>query len=100
MLVDRRWPPGLTRDEVNADLWLKDVAPSEDLLRCGAARERCADFTARYRAELERNTDLRVLADLHARGPITLLHCGAPQAGNAAVVKELLEALCERVGEP
>jgi uncharacterized protein YeaO (DUF488 family) len=31
ILVDRLWPRGLSREKVKIDLWLKDLAPSNDL---------------------------------------------------------------------
>jgi len=31
ILVDRLWPRGLSKDKVNIDLWLKDIAPSSSL---------------------------------------------------------------------
>lgn len=93
VLVDRRWPPGLRREEVNADLWLKDIAPSDELLRRrGTDPERWEEFAQRYRAELMASEDLRVLGELHARGPITLLHSIRDSSrNNAVVLRQLLE---------
>jgi uncharacterized protein YeaO (DUF488 family) len=31
ILVDRLWPRGLTKDKAKVDLWLKEIAPSDDL---------------------------------------------------------------------
>jgi len=31
ILVDRLWPRGLNKERANVDLWLKDIAPSEEL---------------------------------------------------------------------
>ena len=31
ILVDRIWPRGISRENLNADLWIKDSAPSNDL---------------------------------------------------------------------
>ena len=33
VLVDRLWPRGLSRQQVRADLWLRDAAPSAELRR-------------------------------------------------------------------
>lgn len=94
VLVESRWPPGLRKEEVAADLWLKDAAPSE-ILRRWHAREpdRWKAFAARYRAELRQRPDLlRLLRELHRRGPITLLHGRRdPSRNYALVVRELLE---------
>jgi uncharacterized protein YeaO (DUF488 family) len=34
VLVDRLWPRGLSKERARVDLWLKDIAPSDDLLPC------------------------------------------------------------------
>jgi uncharacterized protein YeaO (DUF488 family) len=31
ILVDRLWPRGLTKEKAHIDLWLKEVAPSNEL---------------------------------------------------------------------
>jgi len=33
ILVDRLWPRGLSKDAAKVDLWLKDIAPSDELRR-------------------------------------------------------------------
>lgn len=94
VLVEGRWPAGLRKEEVAADLWLKDAAPS-DALRRWYAREpgRWNAFAARYRAELRQRPELlRLLHELRRRGPLTLLHGMRDASRNhALVVRELLE---------
>jgi uncharacterized protein YeaO (DUF488 family) len=31
ILVDRLWPRGLTKEKAKIDLWLKEIAPSNEL---------------------------------------------------------------------
>ncbi len=31
ILIDRLWPRGLTKENAKLDLWLKEIAPSNDL---------------------------------------------------------------------
>lgn len=94
VLVEGRWPAGLRKEEVAADLWLKDAAPS-DVLRRWYARKpgRWNAFAARYRAELRQRPELlRLLRELRRRGPLTLLHGMRDASRNyALVVRELLE---------
>lgn len=53
VLVDRLWPRGVKKDELDLDEWAKDVAPSSELRRWyGHAAERFDEFERRYRAEL------------------------------------------------
>ena len=41
VLIDRQWPPGLSKEQAAIDLWLQDVAPS-DALRRWYGRDRAA----------------------------------------------------------
>ncbi|WP_022885636.1 DUF488 family protein [Glaciibacter superstes] len=53
VLVDRIWPRGITKERANADLWLKEVAPSTELRHWwNHDPEQIDEFTRRYRAEL------------------------------------------------
>jgi uncharacterized protein YeaO (DUF488 family) len=54
VLVDRVWPRGLSKDKARIDEWCKQVAPSTELRKWYAHDPgRFAEFTRRYRAELE-----------------------------------------------
>lgn len=71
----RRWPRGVRKDRVDA--WLKDAAPSLELL--GAYQHRGLawdDFASQYRKEIleERSTVLKELRQLsREHGQVTLL---------------------------
>jgi uncharacterized protein YeaO (DUF488 family) len=98
VLVDRRWPPGLSKEKVAADLWLKEAGPSEALRRWGSRDPgREATFKARYRTELAARDDLvHLLHELRNRGPVTLLSGIRDPSRNGTAV--LLEVLEERHG--
>ena len=94
VLVERRWPPGLSKERVAADLWLRDAAPSDALVRaCAKDPSRWSEFLDRYRTELATRADLLHLVDeLRRRGPVTLLHTGGDVAHNgAAALREILD---------
>jgi uncharacterized protein YeaO (DUF488 family) len=94
VLVEGRWPAGLRKDVVAADLWLKEAAPSERLRRWYSREpDRWLAFVARYRAELCRQPDLlRLLDELHRSGPLTLLHGRRDGSRSyAVVVRDLLQ---------
>jgi uncharacterized protein YeaO (DUF488 family) len=77
VLVDRRWPRGVSKVRADLDEWCRDVAPS-DALRTwyGHAPDRFDGFRARYLVELEdpvRASALRRLRAVALRGRLTLL---------------------------
>lgn len=95
VLVDRIWPRGMTKEKAALDEWCKDVAPSPELRKWYAHDPvKFAEFTRRYRAELEqpeRSTALQHLGDLAAGGRLTLL-TGTKEAdiSEAAVLADVL----------
>jgi uncharacterized protein YeaO (DUF488 family) len=77
VLVDRRWPRGITKADAALDQWLKDVAPSTELRRWyGHDVGRFRDFAHRYRAELRRPPEsvaVDLLVEIARTKPVTLL---------------------------
>lgn len=58
ILVERLWPRGLTKVKADVDLWLKEIAPSPELRKWfGHDPQKWQEFSRRYRAELEENTE-------------------------------------------
>jgi uncharacterized protein YeaO (DUF488 family) len=54
-LVDRLWPRGVAKADLEFDEWCKDAAPSTELRRWyGHEPARFDEFARRYRAELGR----------------------------------------------
>jgi uncharacterized protein YeaO (DUF488 family) len=96
VLVDRLWPRGLTKEEVAADLWLREVAPSTPLRRWfDHDARRWRQFSRKYRSELARRPEvLELLDDLRRRTPVTLIF-GARDAAHshAVILRELLDEI-------
>lgn len=94
VLVDRLWPRGISKEEADLDLWLKDIAPSNELRTWfGHKPERFTEFSKKYIAELSVNPALATLQELaHKHEQLTLLY-GAkdPDHNQAVVLKKLLE---------
>ncbi|MGQ0652530.1 MAG: DUF488 domain-containing protein, partial [Betaproteobacteria bacterium] len=88
------WPRGLSKQDVSADLWLREAAPSVALRRWyGHDKRRWPRFRMRYRSELVRRPEaLELLDDLRRRSPVTLIF-GARDAArsHATVLRELLD---------
>lgn len=94
ILVDRLWPRGISKEKAKIDLWLKSVAPSNELRKWfGHDPERFAEFDRRYRAELAESGALDELrAVLREHPDATLLFAAHDEAhNNAVVLKELLD---------
>jgi uncharacterized protein YeaO (DUF488 family) len=93
VLVDRLWPRGLKREVARIDLWLKDVAPSDELRRWfGHDPKRWETFAARYREELAAQEPIsQELLHRARKGRVTLLYAAKdPQRNNAVVLKSFL----------
>lgn len=94
MLVDRLWPRGLSKEQVRADLWLPNIAPSTELRKWfGHDPARWEEFKRRYWKELQqKQAILDQLREIVARQPLTLLYAVRDQEHNQAVaLKEFLE---------
>ena len=92
ILVDRLWPRGLTKEKAHIDLWLKEVAPSNELRKWFAHDpEKWPEFHARYHAELNQNpTQVALLKQAVAKGPATLVYGAKDEEHNEAVVLQKL----------
>jgi uncharacterized protein YeaO (DUF488 family) len=89
VLVDRVWPRGMTKETAKADVWMKDVAPSDGLRKWfGHEPEKWAAFQKRYRAELADKkamiAELKKMEKEH--GTLTLLYGAKDEEHNQAVV--------------
>ena len=94
ILIDRLWPRGLSKNEVNIDLWLKDVAPSASLRKWFNHDEKKWDeFRLRYFKELEKcPKSLNTILDKMKEGSIILLYGAKDEKfNNAIALKEYLE---------
>ncbi|TPM35131.1 DUF488 domain-containing protein [Mesorhizobium sp. B2-3-4] len=87
VLVDRIWPRGVSKVDAALDLWLKEIAPSDELRAWfGHEPARWAEFQKRYRAELDGNDEaVSRLRALLGGGKVTLLYGAHDEARNNAV---------------
>jgi uncharacterized protein YeaO (DUF488 family) len=59
ILVDRLWPRGLSKDKAKVDLWLKEIAPSNDLRKWYAHDpKKWGEFKKKYFKELDLKKEL------------------------------------------
>jgi uncharacterized protein YeaO (DUF488 family) len=93
ILVDRIWPRGMSRDQIQIDLWLKDVAPSDELRRWfGHDPSRWDEFKERYHQELADKDDLiDQISEKVSSGDVTLVFGSKDEKlNNAVALKEYL----------
>lgn len=88
LLVDRVWPRGMSKAELQPDAWLRDIAPSTELRKWFGHRvDRWDEFRTRYRSELDANPDaVACCLDWCRKGPVTLIYGAQDQEHNQAVV--------------
>jgi uncharacterized protein YeaO (DUF488 family) len=101
ILVDRLWPRGIKKDAF--DLWLKDVAPSNELRNWFHHEEpKWAQFRARYLKELAQNAEAIVELRKAVKGKTaTLLYGAKDETHNQAVVlAAYLKAPRKKAAEP
>ncbi len=89
VLVDRLWPRGLTKQKAHVDLWMKEIAPSDELRKWFHQEERnWSEFIKKYKAELTKKkewlSELKKLGKEH--GTVTLLYGSKDEKQNQAVV--------------
>lgn len=95
VLVDRLWPRGLTKERAHVDVWLKEIAPGNELRRWfGHDPDKFAEFQRRYTTELANESGKEALSrlrDLMKDGPVTLVFAAHDtEHNNAVVLRDLL----------
>lgn len=99
VLVDRLWPRGVSKVRAAVDLWLKDLAPSDELRKWfHGGNGTWTEFRQRYLKELAHPEVAEALADLYRlageRNRVTLLFSSKnEEQNNATVLKELLSGM-------
>lgn len=89
ILVDRVWPRGVSRDQLQLDAWCKEVAPSAELRKWfGHDPAKWEEFRERYQAELDDNVPaLDVLREhIGTAKKLTLVYGAKDAQHNQAVV--------------
>lgn len=97
VLVDRLWPRGMSKDDAQIKLWLKDIAPSDELRKWYHQRPSMwGQFCERYLKELAAPAAAKALEELMelstAKKKLTLVYASRNEEhNNAVVLKQLLE---------
>ena len=94
ILVDRLWPRGISKERAGIDLWMKDIAPSDELRRWfGHDPSRWEEFKTRYLRELAEKQDLlATFRKMDREGTVTLIYAAKDvHHNNAVVLQEAIE---------
>jgi len=100
ILVDRLWPRGIKKENLDLTAWWKDIAPSSELRKWfGHDPEKYEEFREKYRQELDQSDAMKAhLTELTAilqDSPVTFIF-GAKdtERNNAAVLQKWV---CEQI---
>ena len=94
ILVDRLWPRGLTKEKAKIDLWLKEIAPSDQLRKWYAHDpKKWAEFRKKYSKELNQKRDfIDQIVKKTKEGDLTLLFSSKEEKlNNAVALREYIE---------
>lgn len=93
-LVERLWPRGVKKEDLQLDAWLKDVSPSPALRKWFSHDvSKWEEFQRRYRAELDANPEAWQPILAAARGGrVTLVYAARDEEHNSArLLKEYVD---------
>ncbi len=94
VLIDRLWPRGVSKENANIDLWMKEIAPSTELRKWfHHDLDKWEEFQQRYTVELSNKKDLidQLLKLKEEYKSITFIYSAKDREKNQAIV--LIEVL-------
>ena len=86
--MDRLWPRGMSKEKAKIDLWLKEIAPSNDLRNWFCHEQmKWEPFRKKYEDELEAKPELvqKIKQAEKEHGTVTLLYSAKDEEHNQAV---------------
>jgi len=88
ILVDRLWPRGISKDKAELDMWLKEVAPSDELRKWFSHDPgKWEGFKERYLEELDQKKEyVDQIIESAKENDVTLLYAAKDEKFNNAVV--------------
>ena len=88
ILVDRLWPRGISKNRADIGLWLREIAPSDELRKWFSHEPKKWDeFVKKYREELQAKGKLvEIIANAEKeKGTVTLVYSAKDVDHNNAV---------------
>ena len=94
LFVDRLWPRGVKKENLQMDVWAKELAPSPELRKWFSHDPaRFKEFEQKYSEELDENKSMwKPLMDEYAHKKVTLLYAAKdPVVNHAQCLKSYLQ---------
>ena len=94
VLVERLWPRGISKDQAQINLWLKEAAPSTSLRKWFSHdSEKWKEFKVRYFVELSQNKSLlEEILNRAKKEQVTFVFASKEERyNNAVALKEFIE---------
>lgn len=88
ILVDRLWPRGTSKKKAKVDLWLREIAPSDDLRKLFSHDlKKWEEFKSKYEIELKGKQELlhKIRQIEKEKGIVTILYSAKDEEHNNAV---------------
>lgn len=86
ILVDRLWPRGVRRSTSNIDIWMKEVAPSEELRKWfNHDSRKWVAFKKKYWEEIRNRNIFKALQERLNVEDVTLIYASSDERHNNAV---------------
>jgi len=98
ILVDRLWPRGLGKEKAKIDLWIRDIAPSNELRKWFSHDPmKWEEFKKRYFEELDKKPEVvgKLVKIIMEKQKVTLLFSAKDKIHNNCVA--LKEYLLKRI---
>jgi uncharacterized protein YeaO (DUF488 family) len=89
ILVDNLWPHGISKENAHIDLWLKELAPSNNLRKWFAKEmNQWLEFQKKYLQELKsKKTLIKLIKDIeHKNKNVTIVYSADDEQHNNAVI--------------
>lgn len=100
VFVDRLWPRGIKKEELKYDIWIKEIAPSNELRKWvhEDKENRWGEFVAFYRKELLEGDSLySFMKKIKDYQTVTLLYAAKDKVQNhALILKNILDEQLEK----
>lgn len=88
ILVDRLWPRGTSKEKAKVDLWLREIAPSDDLRKWFSHDpKKWEEFKNKYEIELKGKKELlhKIKQIEKEKGIVTFLYSAKDEEHNNAI---------------